>query len=88
MSPEFRAHLRASRAAARGPGGRRGELVLRLERAWSALKPRPQQGDERPPTVIFLVIGSLLCAVGVVRLGASYWTQFGSDVWTGVLVST
>jgi len=41
---------------------------------------------EQLPTVMFIALGLLLVAVGIVRLVATFWTQYGSDIWTGVMV--
>lgn len=44
--------------------------------------------EEQLPYLIFLIIGLLLIAVGIIRLVISIWNAFGSGVWAGVPVST
>lgn len=44
--------------------------------------------EEQLPYVVFLIIGPLLIAVGIIRLLISIWNAFGTGVWAGVPVST
>lgn len=43
--------------------------------------------EEQLPYVVFLIVGPLLIAVGIIRLIISIWNAFGSGLWAGVPVS-
>lgn len=49
---------------------------------------RKRRFTEEPlPYVVFLIIGTLLVVIGIIRLIISIWHEFGSGIWAGVPVS-
>lgn len=49
---------------------------------------RKRRFTEEPlPYVVFLIIGTLLVVVGILRLIISIWHEFGNGIWVGVPVS-
>ncbi len=43
--------------------------------------------DESLPFLVFLVVGSLLVVIGIVRVIASHWHEYLGALWAGLLVS-
>ena len=96
MTPEFAATLEREKrireatgvtsgslsSYSNGSGGRRSVFN---EQKFDGRRRRIVR-DESLPSVIFIIVGSLLIVVGIVRLVISYWHEYGSPLWAGVPV--